>query len=217
MTRRAQKGMTIPEVLISLLIFAAIASSCVYALRLAVDSRDQLSAADEKIKAFQISRTIIKEDLAQATSRSVRDEFGAQVGAYFRGNLVSYGGRAQDDEKLLAAFVRDGWQNPEADQPRSALQYVEYVYKGGALIRRAQVYLDATGQSEAIERVLFDGLTDARATYLIGETRGDLNWSDIWPVSGVITAPRAIAITLEWTDKAPLEQFFWIGDTGAGS
>ncbi len=214
MKRAEQRGMTLPEVMIALLVFAAIASTSVYALRLGVDSRDQLGGVDDRLKSFQIARTLIKEDLAQVTNRIVRDEFGSPLPAAFRGNLVSFGGSAADDEKLLAAFVRAGWRNPDADAPRSALQYVEYVYKSGALIRRARVYLDETSNSDVMERVLFDGLDNARAAFLTGEQRGELQWADIWPVSNRGAPPRAVALTLERAGEEPLEQLFWIGEVG---
>lgn len=217
MSARRQKGFTLPEVMIALLVFAAIASASVYALRLGVDSRDQLASADARLKAFQIARTLIKEDLAQVAARNVRNEYGQLLPAAFRGNIVEFGGSVEDDETLLLAFVRKGWLNPNADAPRSSLQYVEYILKDGALIRRARVYLDEASQSDMIERVLFEGLEDASASFLIGETRGELEWADIWPVSGAARPPSAVALTLTFADETSLEQRFWIGDLGGTS
>ncbi|MCK5745879.1 MAG: type II secretion system minor pseudopilin GspJ [Oricola sp.] len=209
--RHRQKGMTLPEVLIALLVFAAIAGTSVYALRLGVDSRDQLARADANLKAFQIARTLIKEDMAQVTPRRVRNEFGDMEETVFRGNLESFGARREDDERLLAAFVRGGRINPDAAAPRSALQYVEYVYRNGALIRRSRAYLDEASRADVSERVLFDDLVDARAAFLLGEDRGELQWADICPVAGGSPPPRAIALTIEREDETPLRQLFWIG------
>lgn len=217
MRRSQQQGMTLPEVLIALLVFAAIAATSVYALRLGVDSRDQLARVDDELKAFQIARTLIKEDMAQIVSRAVRDEFGDTRPAAFLGNLTSFGARRNDDERVLASFVRNGWINPGADEPRSTLQHVEYVFRGGALIRRNRAYLDEASGADRTERVLFDGLINARASFLIGEQRGDLDWSDIWPVSGASPPPRALSISLEREGRAPIEQYFWIGQVGGGA
>ncbi|PQA86802.1 type II secretion system minor pseudopilin GspJ [Hyphococcus luteus] len=215
MTARArQKGMTLPEVLIALLVFAAIATASVYALRLGVDSRDQLARVDAELKTFQIARTLIKEDMAQVTMRRVRNQFGDMEETVFRGNLESFGARREDDERLLAAFVRGGQINPDAAAPRSALQYVEYVYRNGALIRRSRAYLDEAEDADVIERVLFDGLLDAKAEFLLGEQRGELEWADIWPVGAGSAPPRAVAITLERENRPPLRQLFWIGSVG---
>ncbi len=213
-----QKGLTLPEVLIALLVFAAIAATSVYALRLGVDSRDQLAHIDDELKSFQIARTLIKEDLTQLTLRIVRDEFGEPRPAAFLGNLTSFGARREDDERILASFVRNGWLNPGAGEPRSALQYVEYVYRGGALVRRSRAYLDDATGADFSERVLFDGLIDARAAFLLNEVRGELNWSEIWPVTGgSLPPPEAISITLDREGRAPVEQFFWIGKIEAGA
>lgn len=217
MKRRAQKGLTLPEVLIALLVFSAIAATAVYALRLGVDSRDQLAAVDSDLKSFQIARTLIKEDLAQLSDREVRDEFGDGRPAAFMGNLTNFASRSEDDERVLASFVRAGWINPGAEEPRSALQYVEYVFRGGALIRRSRAYLDGASGADSSERILFDNLLDARAAFLLGENRGELEWSDIWPVSGAGAPPPALSFTLEREGREPLEQLFWIGAMESGS
>ncbi len=212
-----QLGMTLPEVLIALLIFAAIAATSVYALRLGVDSRDQLAAADERLKSLQLARTLIKEDMAQIVLRNVRDEYGEKQAVAFRGNLVAFGGRAEDDETILAAFVRNGWRNPNADAPRSTLQHVEYVFKDRSLLRRARIYLDEASRSEVVERVLFDDLDEANISFLTGENRGELAWADIWPVSGASPPPTAVSLTLSWPEQPPLVQRFWIGAIGERS
>ncbi|WP_428409172.1 type II secretion system minor pseudopilin GspJ [Hyphococcus sp.] len=217
MRARAQQGLTLPEVLIALLVFSAIAATAVYSLRLGVDSRDQLASVDKDLKSFQIARTLIKEDLAQVSARRVRDEFGDGRPAAFMGNLETFGARRQEDERVLASFVRAGWINPGADEPRSALQYVEYVFRGGALIRRTRAYLDEASDADTSERILFGGLLDARAAFLLGEQRGELDWADIWPVSGAGAPPRALSIILEREGRAPIEQLFWIGAVEAGS
>lgn len=210
--RRRQKGLTLPEVLVALLVFSAIAATSVYALRLGVDSRDQLARVDDELKTFQIARAIVKEDMAQVAMRRVRNEFGGMEETVFRGNLESFGARREDDERLLAAFVRGGRINPDAEAPRSALQYVEYVFRDGALIRRARAYVDEAPGADVNERVLFGDLLDARASFLLGEQRGDLEWADIWPVGTSAPPPKAVAITLEREGRPPLLQYFWIGE-----
>jgi general secretion pathway protein J len=215
MSARRQKGFTLAEVLIALLIFALIAAASVFALRLGVDSRDQLAATDEALKRIQIARTLMKEDLAQVVPRSVRDEFGVRTGGAFSGGQVRFGRTASDDEKTLVTFTRGGWLNPDAVSPRSALQHVEYILRDGVLIRRAFVYLDETENSDTVERILFENLEDAEAEFLIGEIRGELEWADAWPLSsGTSVPPRAVAIILYEEGKEPLRQLFWIGDVG---
>ena len=212
---RPQKGFTLPEVLISLLIFAMISGACVYSLRLGVDSRDQLVASDAELKELQIARLLIKEDFAQVINRPVRDEFGRLVPASFHGGKTGLFSRRNNDEEPLVAFVRSGWLNPNARSPRSALQYVEYVFKDKALLRRARVYLDDASRSESLERVLLDDLEAVRVEYLVGAARGELQWVNQWPVAdNGSPAPRAIAITTIDINGEELRQLFWIGELG---
>lgn len=215
---RTQRGFTLPEVLIALLIFALIASASVYALRLGVNSRDQLSDADQELRKLQIARILMKEDFGQVVMRPVRDEFGIVNPVSFYGGQITFGRRAADDEKKLVSFVRGGWLNPQAAEPRSALQHVEYIFKDGRLIRRARIYLDPVSNSDTVERVLFENLEGADAQFLTGQFRGELEWGDVWPVSSDPSRPpRAIAITIIRKNADPLRQLFWIGDVGPRS
>lgn len=215
---RRQQGFTLPEVLVALLIFSLIAAASVYALRLGVDSRDQLAASDERLKELQIARVLIKEDFAQVTARPVRDEFGILTPAYFHGGQSLFERRPVSGEDVLVTFVRGGWLNPNARAPRSALQYVEYIRKDDALIRRARVYLDDASRSERIERVLFDDIEGADIQFLAGEIRRELQWADAWPVSGAQSPPpRAVAITITDKNGDELRQLFWVGEIGDAS
>ena len=223
--RARQKGLTLAEVMVALLIFSLIAASSVYALRLGVESRDQLEAADDELKRLQLARLLIKEDLAQITPRPARDEFGIAPASVFFGGEVVFSGRREDDERILLSFVRGGWVNPGAVSPRSALQHVEYVFTGGALVRRARAFVDETQASEGFERVLFDNLDEAYTEFLVGEVRGDLDWADAWPLDGAViggagggadaSLPRAVALVMRMEEGAPLlRQYFWLGELG---
>lgn len=214
--RRSQRGLTLAEVLIALFILAMIATASVYALRLGVDSRDQLDEFDRDVAGLQISHLIMREDFAQITLRRVRDRFGTPLGGAVFGGQVRFGASRDSDEEILVSFVRDGWINPEAAAPRSSLQHVEYIFRDGSLIRRARVFLDEVENADANERVMFEGLASAEVEFLTGVSRGELQWADAWPVaSGDTSAPRALAITVYESPERSLRQLFWIGEFSA--
>ncbi len=215
--RRSQSGLTLTELLIALLVFAMISSAGVYALRQAVEGREQLEIADDRIREWQIARAVIKDDLSQIALRTVRDEFGDFQSGPFIGGLGFQNRRPVAGEDPLGAFVRRGWPNPDARSPRATLQYVEYVRKNDTLVRRVRPYLDdAPGQPRA-DRVLFSDVVNVSLTFFAGETNRGLQWTDLWPdptASGA--APRAVRLVLETARFGEVEQLFWIGDVSAG-
>jgi general secretion pathway protein J len=210
-----QRGFTLPEFLVALLIFSLIASATVFALRLGVEARDQLDEAGRRLGDLHIARLIIKEDMAHLVARPVRDEFGSPAGPPFRGGIEAVERNARRDETRLLVFVRAGWANPGADSPRSTLQYVEYVAKGGALIRRTRPYLDDARNQQRFDSILLRDADDVELTFLAGEVRGALEWASAWPLAGrAAAAPRAISVASTSARYGRIEQRFWIGALG---
>lgn len=217
MTAEAQKGLTLIELLVAMLVFSFIASISVYALRLSVDARDQLSAADKRVAEIQIARILLKEDLAQAVNRPVRDEFGTSTGAAFRGGTEMRLRNPVPGETLLMGFVRAGWANPGAEAPRSSLQYVEYLEKDGALVRRIRPYLDDARGQPHYDRILIADAYDIEATFLAGEARGELDWAATWPLPGAGGAlPRAVSVSFSSKRFGRLSEYVWIGALDGG-
>ena len=218
MRRLSQRGFTIPEVMVALLVFAAISAGGVFTLRLSLDARDQFEAADLQLTRLEMARAIIREDFSQVALRRVREEFGADRGPAFEGGDRIVQGFGDDDEEVLLAFVRRGWKNPESRSPRSSLQFVEYVLSGDKLIRRTRPFLDDARDLETHERVLFEGLQSASFGFLAGEAAGRNNWSPNWPVAGdTDSAPKAIELITQSDRYGSLRQLFWLGELGAAS
>ncbi|MCB2098657.1 MAG: type II secretion system minor pseudopilin GspJ [Parvularculaceae bacterium] len=215
MSRISQRGLTLPELLIALLVFAMISGAAVYALRLSVEGREQLEEADNDIRAMQMTRLILKQDLAGVVNRTVRDEFGNRYpGPFLGGDGLSFRPHV-DGERLLMAFVRRGWQNPDDRAPRSTLQAVEYLIVGDDLVRRARPYLDDARGQPRIDRVLIEDVGDLKIGFFTGqETSAGLVYSDIWPApQGQGEAPEAIRLEFSTPRFGEVEQIFWLGKT----
>lgn len=212
MNRARQKGLTLAELLVALLVFSFVASASVFALRLGVEARDQLSEADARLAEFELARMLIKEDMAQLVSRVVRDEFGYSPNPAFQGGTELRTRAPVEGERLLLAFVRGGWANPDGQAPRSSLQYVEYVERGNAIIRRARPFLDDARGQERLERTLFRGVSGARVAFLLGVARGELDWADGWPLPGAGGFPKAISVVFTTERLGEVTQYFWIGE-----
>lgn len=213
--RRAQLGLTLPELLIALLIFAMISGASVYALRLSVEGREQLEAADAAVRDMQIARLILKQDLATIAFRTMRDEFGAASPAPFVGGDGIALRKPVDGETLMMSFVRRGWDNPDDAAPRSTLQAVEYLFIGDSLVRRVRPYLDDAAGQARTDRVLLKGLTSAKFSFYQGEVSGRIDWVDLWPPScrgAACEPPKAVRLVTATPRFGEIEQLFWIGE-----
>jgi general secretion pathway protein J len=189
--------MTLVELLVALLIFAMISSTGVYALRLALDGREQLQSASERLRDWQALRVVLRQDLYQATTRVARDEFGNPARAALLGGRTLATDKYVDGELPLIAFTRRGWANIDAAAPRSTLQYVEYLVRGEALIRRTRSYVDEASGATEIERVLLNDVRGVTMDFMSGETTLGLQWANDWPVVGVEgDLPRAVRLRL---------------------
>jgi general secretion pathway protein J len=213
----SQRGLTLAELLIALLVFSFVAATAVYALRLAVDAREQVSRAEERLAQLQIARLIVQEDLAQIVDRPVRDEFGEVAGPSFQGGRAILVRGASADETQLMRFVRGGWTNPLDASPRSTLQYVEYVARDGALVRRTRPYLDDARGQPVQERVLLENVGEPRVLFLAGEISGRLDWADGWPAGQSSGPPKAVMLTHGGARWGELTHLFWIGAIGAAA
>ena len=213
MKKTTQQGFTLPELLIALLIFALISSAGVYCLQLGVQARTQLDEADKRIRAVELMRAILKEDLSLVTQRRVRDEFGTQAPAAIIGGRGFDYRPPIDGETPLLGFVRNNWSNPGGEAPRASLQYVEYLVIEDSLIRRARPYLDHARNQPAIERVVIEGISNVRIDFFEQETNSGLQWSLLWPIpTSQGFAPLAVRIQYTTERFGELEQLFWIGE-----
>jgi general secretion pathway protein J len=212
MKRFLQRGLTLPELLIALLVFAMISGAAVYALRLSVEGREQLQEADRDIREMQIMRQIVKQDLAGVVERTVRDEFGGSYPAAFLGGKGLAFRPPVEGERTLMLFVRRGWANPDDRAPRPTLQAVEYLIKGEDLVRRVRPYLDDARGQPRIDRVLLTKVADVEIGFATGEeTSSGLVYSDLWPRPGQSGAPPAIKLTMTTKRFGAVEQLFWLG------
>lgn len=183
---RGQGGFTLMEVLIALLIISIVMTAGSTMMIASMRASDQLRQLDERLGGLQQTQAILRRDLAQMVARPARDEYGQDLGFAFRGT---------DDPRLpLLSFTRAGWDNPDAVEARSDLQYVEYVFADGVLSRRYPLRPDPTPDTPVVTRVLLTGVRDLRISF------GDAQrWSNewLWASSGASSgASRGTSQTL---------------------
>jgi len=204
---KSQRGMTLIEILVALTIFSVISAAMVGLLALTGNGRTQIERISTQISTLERSRSIIRTDMMQVLNRPYRQPFETRSTPPFVGGS---GGvsvlAAKDGETILCAFVRNGWANPSADQPRASIQRVEYLVREEKIIRRIRPFVDAVAETPEREQVLFTNADRVEIRF-----RGAGRWVQDWGASGTQGLPRAIRIEFDDQEYGPITQDFLVG------
>ncbi|WP_205479449.1 type II secretion system minor pseudopilin GspJ [Sphingomonas arenae] len=168
-----QRGFTLVEMLVALVIFALLASAGVGLLRSSVDTQEVVGAKLADLAASERLRLLLASDLAQALDRPSRDA-GGSVRPAFSG-----------DERALR-LVRGGWTAPDG---ASALQAVTWQVSGGALQRAGSEAID--GEWDGAATPLLTGVE--RASFRYRAASGE--WHGSW-APGPSEPPLPAAVEL---------------------
>jgi len=193
------RGFTLVEMLVALVAFGLVAAAAMSLLNATLRNQQVFDGATATLRELQAARAIMRADFAQATTRPVRDADGRLAPFNFAPE------QAKDQPAL--AFVRRGWDNAGGVEARGSLQYVEYLYNGTDLIRRARPYLDPTPDTPSYSTTI---LRNVAAFALTFQAQG--TWSDRWqPGPATRALPDAIAVTTAVAGLGPIRQAFLIG------
>ena len=185
-----QRGFTLVEVMIALLIFGLIAAAGVALLSFSIRAQGAAGARLDDIGAVERLDAILTADLAQAVDRPARDERGVTLPAFI--------GTA-----TTLRLVRGGWSNLD-DAPRSSLQKVDYRLDGQAITRAGYPFLDGAEPYPA--GAMLDHVRGIALRY-----RFHGAWSDRWDGSQGAPLPQAVELTITRTGGTALRQMFLAG------
>lgn len=191
------------EVLVALFVITIISTSGATILMRSADSREAMADVTRRVSDISQTHALIRDDLAQWVPREFQGRNGLDPVSIFMGGTIAERG-------LLFAFVRDGWLNPNFEQPRSGLINVRYVVEEGKLLRKVELTPDAVQGSETLDQVLLEGVTSYRVEF----RQGDF-WVPQWQ-SGPgqpIGAPVAVRLELGLENGRSFE---WLFITPAG-
>lgn len=196
------RGFTLVEMLVSLFIFSLLSTATLVLLNSTLASRERVQAKSTELQKHAILRTLLKADLAETIVHRKTDQYG-------RFEPVGFSGGDTGDPHLIK-LSRTGWQNPDGLERRSNLQAVDYILRGGNLIRRVSARYNSLETTEVYEQTLLSGVRSA--TFFFWDGR---EWVDRWitgqrPI-GVDSLPETAALDLELKDGTELRQIFWVG------
>lgn len=190
-----QRGFTLVEVMIAVLIAAILSVMAFEAMQEALKNRDRVRVHAVRLQALQFTMRSLVQDLSQLNPRPVREPLGPGYQPALAGGTD-------------LVFTRGGWMNP-VGVDRSTLQRVRYALRDGKLYRETWRVLDAQLYPEPDSKQLLDGVRGFTLRYM----NDGRNWQDNWPpaaLGGQRTQrelgwrPIAVEVTLELEDFGKL-------------
>lgn len=195
------RGFTLIELVVAMFVAAVMFAIGYGALRQALQSRDRVAVAQDRLVALQTAMRVLTQDFSQLEPRPVRDVLGNGTEAAIA---------ADPRTQTLVTFTRGGWANPSG-LPRSSMQRVSYAFEDGKLVRVHWPVLDHTQSTPTLRRELLAGLTAVKFRYL--SSPGD--WHEEWPPQGAQNPPGAPANQLQRLRPLAVEITLDSSDFGA--
>lgn len=185
-----ERGFTLVELLIAVLIFGMLAAAGVGLMRFSVDAQAATRTRLDGLAAQRRVASLIAADAAQAVPRVTRNEGGDWVQAFDGG---------PDGFTLVRTGV-----DPLENAIRPGLQKVEYRVEGARLVRRSWPMLDGARAGEPSP--LLDHVRSATLHY-----RSKDGWRTVWDPQRADLMPRAIELVIRPEKGAEMRYVFLLG------
>jgi general secretion pathway protein J len=195
---KRERAFTLIEVLVSLAIFAILATLAYGALGQTLDSAELLNGRMDRLQAIQRTMRLLSEDLQQLSPRPIRDDLGDGFGPALDTDFES---------GFALELTHGGWSNPIV-LPRGTLQRSAYRIEDDELIRYHWRVLDRTLANEPVSVTLLDGVESILFRFL----QADGEWTERWPPTnrpgalGARQRPRAVEIILTLSGEGEISR-----------
>ncbi len=176
-----QRGFTLLEVLVAVLLFAIAAALAYGGLRGIVAAQAQGNEAKARLGRLQFAVSLIERDVASAARRGVRDAYGVPRPAL-------------EGEAQRIELTRYGHANALA-LPRAEMERVSYLRREDRLLRLRWPSLDHAPGARAAEDELLDGVDALDIVYLDAQGREHRQWPPTRGAAEIL--PRAIRVTMD--------------------
>ena len=188
--RTIQRGFTLIEIIVVVLVFAIMSLMAYGGLRSVLDARAAIETSLDKTADMQRAFLRMRSDFQNVRDRSSRNTFGDPEPPFYTG---------RDDEIV---FVRGGRRSPLRNG-RPSMERVQYRLDEGVLKRASWDALDLAQDSEPVELVLMEDVETLKARFL----DPDGTWQESWPANSLAgstasaSEPPPVAVELVLDSK----------------
>lgn len=190
-----KRGFTLLELLVALSIFSVLSVMAYGGLQTVISTKKSTDKSADRISEVQLVMTRISNDLRQAVTRKIRDEYGDFLPAM----QTSKNG----DEAV--SWTRAGYRNP-AQLKRSNVQRISYKLEQQKLIRVTWPVLDRAQDTKALEIEVLSNIDSVEWRFLNNSSE----WISDWPEAGgkaeQFPLPKAVEFTFELQDWGKLRR-----------
>ncbi|MGH8720277.1 MAG: type II secretion system minor pseudopilin GspJ [Burkholderiales bacterium] len=191
------RGFTLLELLVALAIFALLSAIAYGGLNAVLDSREQLTLANQKWRDVTLVFKRIEQDIANAVARPIRSSDDLPAPAF-----LGQQNRRNEDEPQVA-LTRTGFGGHSGNL--SALQRIGYRLKKQNLEQLLWPVLDQAPRTAPQVLELASDISAFELRYL--DTKG--TWQPNWPVVGrQDTMPAAVEVILVLSSQERVRLIF---------
>ncbi|WP_417437174.1 type II secretion system minor pseudopilin GspJ [Idiomarina abyssalis] len=208
----ANRGFTLVEVLVTMVIFAIIGIASFQVLNQMVSTEEQSQKQRDQLERLQFSQLLMQQDIRQMVAKPTRPS-AMEITHQYLSNDPRY---FESDGGVLA-FVRSGFDNPGYIVPRSELQPVVYRLWEGDLQRLTETFVNDRSSEPSIQTLLED-VNELSFRFYRSETGSRSNqdteegWSDSWESAGDL--PQAVEVTIGSENFGTIRRVFLIAGVG---
>ncbi|MCW8900669.1 MAG: type II secretion system minor pseudopilin GspJ [Gammaproteobacteria bacterium] len=194
-----KRGFTLLELLVALSIFSLVSVMAYGGLQTVIKTKNITQQSADRIAEVQLLMMRISDDLRQAVSRKIRDEYGDFLPAMQSGK--------NGNETI--AWTRLGYRNP-ARLTRSNIQRVAYKLEQQKLVRITWPVLDRAQDTKELNSEVLSNVESIEWRFM----NNNNEWLSTWPDEGenmvLYPLPKAVEVTLELQDWGKIKRLILV-------
>ena len=184
------KGFTIIEVLVTLIILSMIAIITSNILQSSLESEKISSQRLNSIKELNLASSILRRDIRQIANVSIKDFYGNKINGTFISELGS--------ENLMFTTKVKSFSNEV-----SPLKRVQYVIENKNFIRKQYYSSNPYNQDEFAKSIIINDIDNLKLSFL-----NENKWHQSWPVSPITSKKIPTLIKIEF--RLDNKDYSWV-------